>query len=86
LSDRLTDSITPPSRQAQRRERDAALEVAIGRLPEHYRQVIRWHHDDGLTFEAIGSRLAISAEGARKLWARALVCLRRELGPDHDPR
>jgi RNA polymerase sigma-70 factor (ECF subfamily) len=85
-NDLLCDSITPPSRQLQRRERDAALEAALGRLPAHYQQVIRWHHDDGLTFEAIGSRLAMSADGARKLWARALMCLKRDLGPDHDPR
>jgi RNA polymerase sigma-70 factor (ECF subfamily) len=86
FNERLSNSITPPSRQLQQRERDAALEDALMRLPEHHRQVIRWHHNDGLTFEAIGGRLGISADGARKLWARALTCLRRELGPDHDPR
>jgi RNA polymerase sigma-70 factor (ECF subfamily) len=86
LTDWLRGSITPASRQLQRRERDAALEAALRRLPEHYRQVIRWHHDDGLTFEAIGSRLGISADGARKQWGRALVSLKRDLGPDHDPR
>jgi RNA polymerase sigma-70 factor, ECF subfamily len=82
----LNESFTPPSRRLQNQERDAAIEVALSRLPEHYRQVIGWHHDDGLTFEVIGSRLGISADGARKLWGRALVCLKRELGPDHDPR
>ena len=46
----------------------------------------RWHHDDGLTFEAIGGRLGISADGARKLWVRALIFLKRDLGPDNDPR
>jgi RNA polymerase sigma-70 factor (ECF subfamily) len=86
VNDRIRCSITPPSRQLQRKERDAALEDALQRLPERYQQVIRWHHDDGLNFEAIGSRLAISADGARKLWARALVCLKQDLGPDHDPR
>jgi RNA polymerase sigma-70 factor (ECF subfamily) len=82
----LPDSITPPSRQVQRQERDEAIEEAVSRLPEHYREVIRWHHDDGLTFELIGRRLGISADGARKLWGRALVCLKQELGPGHDPR
>jgi RNA polymerase sigma-70 factor (ECF subfamily) len=82
----ITWSITPVSGQLQRRERDAAIEGALGRLPEHYRQVVRWHHDDGLTFEAIAARMGISAEAARKLWGRALVCLKRGLGPDHDPR
>jgi RNA polymerase sigma-70 factor (ECF subfamily) len=86
LNDQLGDSITPPSRRLQMRERDAALGAALRELPCHYQQVIHWHHDDGLTFEAIGTRLAISADGARKLWARALVCLKRALGPDYDPR
>lgn len=86
LDDRVLDTITPPSLSLQRRERDTALEDALRRLPAHYQQVIRWHHDDGLTFEAIGTRLSISADGARKLWGRALVRLRRSMGPDHDPR
>jgi RNA polymerase sigma-70 factor, ECF subfamily len=86
LNDLVRDSFTSPSRQLQRRERDTALEAALGRLPEHYRRVIRWHTYDGLTFEAIGVRLDLSADGTRKLWARALMCLKRELGPDHDPR
>lgn len=84
--DRVVDTLTSPSRQLVRRERDAALDAALRRLPEHYREVIRWRHDEGLGFEAIGDRLAISADGARKLWARALVCLKRDLGPDHAPR
>ena len=82
----LADTITPPSRHFQQQERDAALEDALGRLPEHYRQVVLWHHDEGLTFEAIATRMGISADAARKLWGRALVCLKRELGTDHDPR
>ncbi len=86
LHDPPGDSRTAPSRQLQQRERDFALEAALDRLPERYREVIRWHHDDGLTFEAIGGRLAISGDAVRKLWARALVSLKRELGPDHDPR
>lgn len=80
------DTRTSPSRHLQRRERDAAMEAALRRLPEHYREVVLWHHDDGLTFEAISARMGISAEAARKLWGRALASLKRALGPDHDPR
>jgi len=86
LHDPPGDSRSTPSRQLQQRERDFALEAALNRLPDRYQQVIRWHHDDGLTFEAIGGRLGISGDAVRKLWARALVSLKRELGPDHDPR
>jgi RNA polymerase sigma-70 factor (ECF subfamily) len=82
----IPQSITSAGGQLQRRERDAAIEEALGKLPEHYRRVVLWHHDDGLTFEAIAARMGNSAESARKLWGRALICLKRNLGPDHDPR
>ena len=48
--------------------------------------VVVWHYDDGLTFEAIGDRLGISADAARKQWNRALIRLQSILGPAHDPR
>ena len=60
--------------------------AALGRIPEHYRQVVVWHQYDRLTFEEIGRRLGRSAESARKLWSRALIRLAEELGPAHDPR
>jgi RNA polymerase sigma-70 factor (ECF subfamily) len=80
------DLVTPPSRHLMRRERDVALADALGRLPEHYRRVIGWHHDDRLTFGEIGERLGTSPDAAQKLWARALIRLRELLGPEHDPR
>jgi RNA polymerase sigma-70 factor, ECF subfamily len=83
--DPAADSISPGAK-AQQRERERALHAALGRLPANYRQVIAWHHRDGATFEEIGSRLGGSAEAARKVWSRALLRLRDELGPVHDPR
>jgi RNA polymerase sigma-70 factor (ECF subfamily) len=82
----IAGSTTSPSGCAMREERCLALRSALDALPEHYRQVIRWHHQERLTFEAIADRLDISAEAARKLWARALIRLREALGPDHDPQ
>ena len=82
----LNDSITPPSRQVQRQERDTAIEEALSRLPEHYRR------GDSLASrrrtDLRGDRQPTGdlGRGARKLWGRALVCLKRDLGPDHDPR
>ena len=29
--------------------------AALGRIPEHYRQVVVWHQYDRLTFEEIGA-------------------------------
>ena len=79
------DSVTPGAR-AVREEQAAALLAALGRIPEHYRQVVVWHQYDRLTFEEIGRRLGRSAESARKLWSRALIRLAEGLGPAHDPR
>src|SRR5262245_54750903 len=40
------NAITPPSRRLMRRERDEALDRALGQLPERYRQVVCWHHHE----------------------------------------
>jgi RNA polymerase sigma-70 factor (ECF subfamily) len=79
-------AVTPPSRHLMRRERDVALAEAMDRLPEHYRRVIGWHHDDRLTFGEIAERLGTSPDAAQKFWGRALIRLRELLGPEHDPR
>jgi RNA polymerase sigma-70 factor, ECF subfamily len=75
-----------PSRNLAQREREAALHEGLQRLPEHYRQIVIWHHREQLSFEEIGRRCRISTEAARKLWTRALGRLRKELGPAHDLR
>jgi RNA polymerase sigma-70 factor, ECF subfamily len=79
-------SMTSPSGRAMEQEREEALRAAMLGLPEHYRQVIQWHHQERLSFEAIAERIGSSSEAARKIWARALLRLREELGPGHDPR
>jgi RNA polymerase sigma-70 factor (ECF subfamily) len=82
----IASSITSPSGRAMRSERATALRAVMEVLPERYRQVIQWHHQERLPFEAIAARLDISAEAARKVWGRALLRLRDALGPGHDPR
>jgi RNA polymerase sigma-70 factor (ECF subfamily) len=82
----LSASATSPSGRAMRSEREDALRTAISDLPEHYRQVIQWHNEERLTFEAIAGRLDISPEAARKVWGRALLRLREKMGPGHDPQ
>jgi RNA polymerase sigma-70 factor (ECF subfamily) len=76
--------VETPSAQFLRAERQAAVLAAVARLPEQYRDVVVWHHRELLPFEEIGRRRGISAEAARKLWSRALRCLREELGPVYD--
>jgi RNA polymerase sigma-70 factor (ECF subfamily) len=60
-------------------EEAALLDAALQRLPEDYRQVIQLRNWELLPFEDIGQRLNRSAEAARKLWARAIEHLQREL-------
>ena len=69
-----------PSGEAISREERELLDVAIERLPEQYRQVILLRHRQDLGFTEIGSRLGRSEEAARKLWARAVRQLQKELG------
>jgi RNA polymerase sigma-70 factor (ECF subfamily) len=69
-----------PSQQAARREQAVLLANALGRLPEHYREVIVLHHLEGLSLSAAARRMGRSEDSVEKLWARALVQLRRCLG------
>jgi RNA polymerase sigma-70 factor (ECF subfamily) len=82
---RVIASETSASGRARRHERENALREAMMYLPERYRQVIEWHHEERLTFETIAGRLGISPEAARKVWGRALMRLRETIGPSHDP-
>jgi RNA polymerase sigma-70 factor (ECF subfamily) len=70
-----------PSSHAIRKEWAQALEEALGRLPDHYRQVVVWRHQEQAGFEEIGRRLGCSTEAARKVWNRAIHQLRQELEP-----
>ena len=73
--------VDTPSRGSGRlRELEVALIEGLKRLPDRYREVVTWHQREQLSFEEIGLRCGISAEAARKVWTRALVRLRKELG------
>ncbi len=69
-----------PSNHAVRNEWSHALEQALARLPEHYRQAVAWRHQEQLSWDEIGRRMVCSADAARKVWIRAIQQLRRELG------
>jgi RNA polymerase sigma-70 factor (ECF subfamily) len=69
-----------PSEQIVAREEAEAVQRALERLPEEYRQVLALRHQAQLTFEEIGRRLQRSTSGARTLWLRAVERLNDELG------
>ena len=75
--------VASPSHDLDRREREAGLLAALERLPDHYREVVIWHHKERLPFEEVGKRHGITAEAARKRWTRALARLRIELDISH---
>ena len=60
------------------------LADALEQLPNHYQDVIYLHHFQQLTFQQLGERIGRSEEGAKKIWARGLVALRRALGENSD--
>jgi RNA polymerase sigma-70 factor (ECF subfamily) len=67
-----------PSGQAMAQEQAAALQRALARLPEDYRQVVVLRYQEERSFEEIGRLLNRSPDAARKLWARAMERLRLE--------
>jgi RNA polymerase sigma factor (sigma-70 family) len=71
LKDTAQSQWASPREHAQAQERSEALQRALRKLPEHYRQVLLLHTCEELTFAQIGERLHCSAEAARKLWGRA---------------
>jgi RNA polymerase sigma-70 factor (ECF subfamily) len=81
----LAQDTPTPSDRAIAREDLEALERARARLPEHYRQALCLRYERQLSFAAIGAEMGCSAEAARKLWARAVDLLEKELNPHDEP-
>jgi RNA polymerase sigma-70 factor (ECF subfamily) len=78
--DLLATTTTPPDR-ASRGELRRSLLAAIDKLNPRDREVFSWRHEEGCSFEVIGARLGIGADGGRKIWARAIDKLRDDLEP-----
>ena len=68
-----------PSGHAMEQERAQALQRALARLPEDYRQVLLLRHQDGLPFPEIAGRMGRSPNAVHKLWVRAVERLQQEL-------
>jgi RNA polymerase sigma-70 factor (ECF subfamily) len=69
-----------PSEVAVGEENDRLLKRALERLPDEYRRVIQLRYRENLSFEQIGKALERTPNAARKLWARAIERLKRDLG------
>jgi RNA polymerase sigma-70 factor (ECF subfamily) len=86
LSDPSADSLSPSGR-AIVHEQSEAIRVALERLPEDYRRVLRLRYEEEKPFEEIGTAMGLSSNAARKLWVRAVKRLQQEVrgsGSSHD--
>jgi RNA polymerase sigma-70 factor (ECF subfamily) len=75
----LIGSDSTPSAHAIADEQTQAVQNALERLPDDYRQIILLRYQSELPFEEIGHLMGRSANAAEKLWLRAIERLRQEL-------
>jgi RNA polymerase sigma-70 factor (ECF subfamily) len=75
-----------PSKEAIAREQAEALQRTLDRLPEDYRRVLVWRHQEERSFEEIGRLMNRSANAVRKLWARAVQRFQEEWESGHEHR
>jgi RNA polymerase sigma-70 factor (ECF subfamily) len=75
-----------PSAEAMAHEQAEALQQTLDRLPEDYRQVLVWRHQEEHSFEEIGHLMNRSANAVRKLWARAVQRFQEEWERGHERR
>jgi RNA polymerase sigma-70 factor (ECF subfamily) len=78
VSPEVADSGPSPSGAAARSEQANAIQKAMEKLPEDYRRVIVLRYHEERSFDDIGQLMNLSANAARKLWARAIKRLRQE--------
>ncbi len=75
-------SASSPSLRAIRREEAVLLADALERLPADYREVFILRNLEHVPVEQVAARMGRSVNAVRKLWTRAMLELRRELGSD----
>jgi RNA polymerase sigma-70 factor, ECF subfamily len=72
-----------PSGESIARETAEAIERAMARLPDDYRQVIALRYHEQLAFAEIAGRMGRPLSAIRKLWARAVERLQAEMDAPH---
>jgi RNA polymerase sigma-70 factor (ECF subfamily) len=68
-----------PSDVAVQHEQAEAVQRALDRLPDDYREVLLLRYREDLPFEEVAQRLGRSVNAVRKLWARALDRFQEEM-------
>lgn len=75
----LADPNSSPSHNAVRRERAVLLADALSQLPEDYREVLVSRELEGKSLEEVAEQMGRTTNAVQKLWARALIQLRRQM-------
>jgi RNA polymerase sigma-70 factor (ECF subfamily) len=73
----LADPNPSPSHSAVRRERAVLLANALAQLPADYREALVLRELEGMTLSEAAQQMSRSTDAVQKLWARALVQMRR---------
>ncbi len=73
----LANTDSSPSVRAERRERAVLLANALNELPEEYREVLVLRELEGKSLSEIAHAMDRTTNAVQKLWARAIVQLRR---------
>ena len=76
----LADSAVSPSQAAIRRERAVLLADALALLSDDHREVMILYHLEGRPMAEVAVRMGRSVNAVQKLWARALLKMRRIMG------
>jgi len=77
--DAITAQHPTPGTQAIAHEETAALQSAMEQLSPEHHQVLQLRNWQQLSFSDVGTEIGLSADASRKLWARAVLALQREL-------
>ena len=76
----LVASQSTPSQHASRCEQGVILAEALDKLPRDYREVIILRHLEDLPLVEAARRMGRTEDSVQKLWVRALVSLRKQMG------
>jgi RNA polymerase sigma-70 factor (ECF subfamily) len=79
LTRQFAASTPTPSENAVQRETAVVVADAIAKLPSQYREVIMLRNFDHMNFDQIAQQLGRSTDATKKLWVRAVQCLRSGL-------
>jgi RNA polymerase sigma-70 factor (ECF subfamily) len=85
LPDQFVADTPAPQERAIAAEDAEAVRRAVARLSEDHRRVIALRHEQGRSFDDIAREMGRTAQAARKLWFRALECLRQDMKGSHEP-